>query len=255
MSDNSTSGPEATLGPPRNNYSKNEHARQLFDGVASHYDLLSEAFSFWQTAAWRRFLVSRLSVGPGDTVLDICTGTAGVALRIAMRSHARVVGVDLSERMLRRGQRNVSKAGLRSNVTLLRCRAENLGFGDESFDAVCFTWLLRYVEDPNAAISEAVRVLKPGGSLVSLEFGVPKNVVVRNLWNLYTRLGLPLVAGAISSGWRDVGKFLGPSITAFDRSYSVEDISRIWVDLGISQVQVKRLSLGGGVVMWGTKTA
>ena len=200
-------------------------------------------------------MVSRLSVGPGDTVLDICTGTAVVALKIAMRTDARVVGVDISERMLRLGQRNVSKAGLRSNVTLLRGRAENLGFGDESFDAVCFTWLLRYVEDPHATISEAVRVLKPGGSLVSLEFGVPTNFVVRNLWNLYTRLGLRLATRAISSGWRDVGIFLGPSIVAFDRSYSVEDISQIWVDLGISRVQVKRLSMGGGVVMWGTKTA
>ena len=200
-------------------------------------------------------MVSRLSVGPGDTVLDICTGTAVVALKIAMRTDARVVGVDISERMLRLGQRNVSKAGLRSNVTLLRGRAENLGFGDESFDAVCFTWLLRYVEDPHATISEAVRVLKPGGSLVSLEFGVPTNFVVRNLWNLYTRLGLRLATGAISSGWRDLGRFLGPSIAAFDRSYSVEDISQIWVDLGISHVQVKRLSMGGGVVMWGTKTA
>ena len=188
-------------------------------------------------------------------MLDICTGTAVVALKIAMSSDARVVGVDLSERMLRLGQRNVCKAGLRSNVTLLRGRAENLGFGDESFDAVCYTWLLRYVEDPHATISEAVRVLKSGGSLVSLEFGVPKNVVVRHLWNLYTRLGLPLATGAISPGWRDVGRFLGPSITAFDRSYSVEHITKIWVDLGISQVQVKRLSMGGAVVMWGTKTA
>ena len=118
---------------------------------------------------------------------------------------------------------------------------------------MCFTWLLRYVEDPPATISEAVRVLKSGGRLVSLEFGVPKNVLVRNLWNLYTRLGLPLATGAISSEWRGLGQFLGPSIEGFDRSYSEEDISQIWVDLGITDVQVKRLSMGGGVVMWGTK--
>jgi demethylmenaquinone methyltransferase/2-methoxy-6-polyprenyl-1,4-benzoquinol methylase len=193
-------------------------------------------------------------VGPGDTVLDICTGTAIVALKIAKTSDARVVGVDLSEGMLRLGQRNVSRAGLGSNVTLLRGRAENLGFSDESFDAVCFTWLLRYVEDPYATIREAVRVLKPGGSLVSLEFGVPKNVIVRNLWNLYTRMALPLATRAISSGWHDLGVFLGPSIADFDQLYSDDDISHIWVDLGISEVQVKRLSMGGGVVMWGTKT-
>ena len=210
--------------------------------------------SFGQTGVWRRFLVSRLDVGPGETVLDICTGNAVVALKIARTTDARVVGVDLTEKMLRVGQRNVSRAGRRNNVSLLIGRAESLGFGDESFDAVCFTWLLRYVDDPRATISEAVRVLKSGGRLVSLEFGVPKNVVVRNLWNLYTMRGLPLITGAMSSGWRDLGRFLGPSIAGFDRSYSDEDVRQIWLDLGISDVHVKRLSMGGGVVMWGTKT-
>ena len=255
MSDKSAYGFQATAGPPRTNYNKNQHAQRLFDGIASRYDLLAEAFSFGQTGAWRRFLVSRLNVGPGATVLDICTGTGAMALRIARRTEVKVVGVDLSEQMLHKGQQNVCDAGLRDTVTLLRGRAENLGFGNESFDAVCFTWLLRYVEDPPATIAEAVRVLKPGGRLVSLEFGVPTNFVIRNLWSLYTRLALPLATATMSSGWRDLGKFLGPSIASFDRAYSDEDISKIWVDLGISNVQVKRLSLGGGVVMWGTKRA
>ena len=255
MSDKTVSGPRASLDPPApTNYSKNEQTRNLFNGVASRYGLLAEALSFCQTGAWRRFLVSRLDVGPGETVLDICTGTAVVAIRIARTTDARVVGLDLSEQMLQVGQRNVSKAGLTSNVSLLMGRAESLGFGDQSFDAVCFTWLLRYVDDPHATIREAVRVLKPGGRLVSLEFGVPKNLVVRNLWNIYTRLGLPLFTKAISSGWRDLGNFLGPSIAGFDRSYSDDDLSQMWLDLGISDVQVKRLSMGGGVVMWGTKT-
>ena len=249
------SGPRASVDPPApTNYSKNEQTRSLFNGIASRYGLLAEALSFCQTGAWRRFLVSRLDVGPGETVLDICTGTAVVAIRIARTTDARVVGLDLSEQMLQVGKRNVAKAGLTSNVSLLMGRAESLGFGDQSFDAVCFTWLLRYVDDPRATISEAVRVLKPGGRLVSLEFGVPKNPFIRNLWKFYTRLGLPLVMGAVSSGWRDLGKFLGPSIAGFDRSYSDEDISQFWLDLGISDVQVKRLSMGGGVVMWGTKT-
>ena len=255
MSDKSAYGFQATAGPPRTNYNKNQHAQRLFDGIASRYDLLAEALSFCQTGVWRRFLVSRLDVGPGATVLDICTGTGAMALGIARKTEAKVVGVDLSEQMLYKGRQNVSDAGLQDTVTLLRCRAESLGFGNDSFDAVCFTWLLRYVEDPPATIAEAVRVLKPGGRLVSLEFGVPTNVVARSLWSLYTKLALPLATGAISSGWRDLGKFLGPSIDSFDRAYSDEDISKIWVDLGISDVQVKRLSLGGGVVMWGTKKA
>ena len=200
-------------------------------------------------------MLSRLQVGPGDTVLDICTGTAGVAVDIAGASRANVVGVDLSEGMLRLGQENVAKAGLRGNVALLLGRAEALAFSDGCFDAVCFTYLLRYVEDPQETLGEIVRVLKPGGRLVSLEFGVPKNLLVRNLWKLYTRLVLPLASSAISPGWRRLGAFLSPSIVGFYRSYSLEDISRMWLDWGIFDVRVKRLSWGAGVVMWGTKSA
>ena len=236
-------------------FSKNKHAGGLFDGIASRYDLFSQLFSFFQTGSWRRFLVSRLQVGPGDIVLDICTGTAGVAVNIAGSSSARVVGVDLSGGMLRLGQENVAKAGLRGDVALLLGRAEALAFADGAFDAVCFTYLLRYVDDPRATLGEIVRVLKPGGSLVSLEFGIPRNLIVRNLWNAYTRLVLPLATSAISPGWRRLGAFLSPNIVGFYRSYSIEDISRMWVDLGILDVRVKRLTLGSGVVMWGTKTA
>ena len=235
--------------------SKNKHAGGLFDGIAPGYDLYSQLFSFFQTGFWRRFLVSRLEVGAGDNVLDICTGTAGVAIKIAGTSGAQVVGVDLSQGMLQLGQQNVAKTGLKGNVALLLGRAEALAFADASFDAVSFTYLLRYVEDPRATLCEIVRVLKPGGSLVSLEFGVPGNFVVRNVWKAYTRLVLPLAMIPISRGWRRLGAFLEPSISAFYRTYSIEDIRRMWVDLGISDARVKRLSLGGGVVMWGTKSA
>ena len=237
----------------RMEFSKNKHAGGLFDGIASRYDLYSQLFSFFQTGSWRRYLISRLQAGSGDTVLDICTGTAGVAMDIVGASGARVVGVDLSDGMLRLGQKNVAKAGLQGNVELLLGRAEALAFADDSFDAVSFTYLLRYVDDPLATLAEIVRVLKPGGSLVSLEFGVPRNWVVRNLWNAYTRLVLPIVTTALSPGWRRLGVFLFPSITGFYRSHSIDDIHRMWLDSGISDVKVKTLSLGGGVVMWGTK--
>ena len=253
LGDGPRSGTESAEDPSGSDFSKNRDTRRLFDGIAPHYDLLSQALSFFQAGSWRRFLISRMGVGPEHTVLDVCTGTAGVAVQIAQKSGARVVGVDLTDGMLRRGQRNICRAGLNGKVSLLMGRAENLGFLDESFDAVCHTWLLRYVDDPRATLAELVRVLKPGGSLLSLEFGVPENVVVRKLWSAYTRIALPLATRWVSPGWRFVGDFLGPSIAEFYRSYSEQDIGQMWSDLGISNVQVKSLSLGGGVVMWGTK--
>ena len=234
-------------------YNRNRHARQLFDRIAAQYDLLAELFSFLQNRTWRRYLVSQLDVGPGARVMDLCTGTAGVAVQVARAYQSQVVGVDLSTAMVRRAQRKISRDSLEGRVSLVMGRAENLSFTGACFDAVCVTYLLRYVDDPEATLREIVRVLKPGGRLLSLEFGVPENRIARALWLAYTRGVLPVAAALISPGWRDVGAFLGPSISRLYQSYSEEDLQCMWVQLGIRDVRVKHLSLGGAVVMWGTK--
>jgi demethylmenaquinone methyltransferase/2-methoxy-6-polyprenyl-1,4-benzoquinol methylase len=234
---------------------RNRSARRLFDGIAQRYDLLSEVMSFFQFGRWRRFLVSRLNVRSGDTVLDLCTGTATVAARMAKTFDVKVVGVDLSAGMLQGARRRISGRRLDRRVSLLLGRAENLAFADGCFDAVCFTYLLRYVDDPAATLEEIARVLKPGGCLISLEFGMPGNVFARGLWHAYAKAALPLATRFLSPGWRELGSFLGPNIEAFCRSYPLERLRQMWMDQGISDVRVKRLTLGGGVVMWGTKSA
>ena len=186
-------------------------------------------------------------------MLDLCTGTGRVAMEVVGRSPSRVLGVDLSAGMLDQAGRRVRLKGLDKDIALVRARAEGLPFPNGCFDAVCFTYLLRYVEAPEPTMREIVRVLKPGGRLASLEFGVPANGTVRGLWYFYTRAVLPLAAGLISPGWREVGKFLGPSISRLYRSYTLEDIRGMWRDSGVPDAQVEPLSLGGAVVMWGTK--
>lgn len=236
-------------------FASNRHARQLFDGIAYGYDFLSQSLSFFQTGVWRRFLISRLPVGPGDRSLDICTGTGGVALDIARKSGGEVVAVDLSEKMRLTARRNVAKANMAAKISVIGARAESLSFKDASFDAVCFTYLLRYVEDPGNTLREIARVLKPGGTLVSLEFGVPENFFVRSLWSAHTRFLLPLATKVISPGWRYLGGFLGPSISGFYQKHTLEDLGRMWRQAGIPDVQVRTLTWGGGIVMWGTKSA
>ncbi len=235
------------------NYHRNHQTRQLFDGVAAQYDWVPDLFSFFQYRHWRRYLVSRLPAGPNATVLDLCTGTAGVAMQTARTHHCQVVGVDLSPKMLSRAQHNLSSSGLASQVTLVMGRAENLAFADDCFEAVCVTFLLRYVDDAELTMLEIIRVLKPGGRLLSLEFGVPPNPIARVLWHVYTRAVLPMAGALVSRGWRNVGAFLGPSISHLYQSYTEDNLRELWHRLGILDVQVKRLSLGGAVVMWGTK--
>ena len=190
----------------------------------------------------------------GPLVLDVASGTAGVAVQLASRTGARVVGVDLTEEMLRQGQANVAGAGLSSRIGLVAGQAERLPFPDGSFDALTFTYLLRYVEDPQATLTELARVVKPGGTMASLEFCVPPAPFWRAAWVLYTRLILP--AGGLLLGgrpWLRVGQFLGPNITGHYRRYPVPWTAEAWQRAGFTNVRTQIMSLGGGLVMWGQR--
>ena len=182
-------------------------------------------------------------------MLDVATGTGMVAGALHDRYGCAVVGIDQSADMLRAARdRNGTFAGL------VRGRAERLPFPDASFDHVTFTYLLRYVDDPAATLREIARVLRPGGRLATVEFGVPSGIAYP-LWWLYTRIGLPLAGRAVSRKWREVGAFLGPSIEGFYRRHPQDALERYWREAGLGDVRVRRMSLGGGTVMSATKAA
>jgi len=225
----------------------------LFNGVAPSYDRGAQALALFQYLRWRRELVSLLEPAPKSLVLDVCTGTAGVAIEVVRRYGSRVVGLDLSRGMLLKAVETVDVAGLDGNIKLVMGTAGRLPFPDNAFDAVVFTFLLRYVDDVPGTLREVSRVLKPGGRLASLEFGVPPSPVWRGLWVLYTRAVLPVAALPLSACWLRVGTFLGRSISDFYRRNDIEALCRMWRDAGISDVSFKRLSLGGAILTWGTK--
>jgi demethylmenaquinone methyltransferase / 2-methoxy-6-polyprenyl-1,4-benzoquinol methylase len=234
----------------------NALARELFDGLPAQYDLLAEVLSFGQNQRWRRAMVDGLLAldrAPAH-ILDVATGTAGVALMLTDRSDAMVTGVDITEQMLRRGRELVARRGRAPRIGLVAGRAEQLPFHDHTFDALTFTYLLRYVADPAATLRELSRVVRPGGAMASLEFLVPDNLIWRLGWEGYTRLLLP-AAGFVTGGqeWAAVGRFLGPSISAHYRRYPLAWTVDAWRSAGIEDVTVRRMSLGGGVVMWGRK--
>jgi demethylmenaquinone methyltransferase/2-methoxy-6-polyprenyl-1,4-benzoquinol methylase len=228
-------------------------AQDLFDGVAPSYDTWAQVLTFFQYLPWRRFLVSQIALRPGNLVLDVCTGTAGVALEIADHHDGRIVGLDVSHSMLQAGLSAIEKRSLDGRVQLIQGRAEHLPFPDETFDTVVFTYLLRYVQDPDATIRELSRVLKPGGELLSLEFGIPETLWVRALWLIYNRVVMPIVTIPGSRGWHRMGRFLGPSISDFCHRYPVDRLATIWRENSFSVVEIKHLLRGAAIVMWGTK--
>jgi demethylmenaquinone methyltransferase/2-methoxy-6-polyprenyl-1,4-benzoquinol methylase len=239
--------------PPSQTVGKRE-ALELFRGLPGRYDALSAALSFWQDPRWRRALVSAVAPRAGDRVLDVATGTGMVAAELLARADCTVVGIDQSAEMLAAARRRFA-AEADARVELIEGQAEALPFADESFDALTFTYLLRYVDDPAATMPELARVLRAGGRIASLEFGVPPWAPARAAWRLYTAIGLPVLGRMASREWFEVGRFLGPSIRGFYERHPLERIADYWRQAGLEDVQVRRMSLGGGVIMVARKGA
>jgi demethylmenaquinone methyltransferase / 2-methoxy-6-polyprenyl-1,4-benzoquinol methylase len=222
-------------------------AKQLFAPLGPTYERWAAVLSFGQDERWRRFLVSRVGAGRESRVLDVATGTGLVARALVATYGCSVVGVDQSAGML-------AEARLRTNgrIELVEASADALPFDDASFDALTFTYLLRYVPDPAATLRELARVVRPRGFVAGLEFGVPRGPW-RPLWELYVRAGLPAAGAVIGHGWHEAGSFLGGSIRSFDAAWPKARLHDAWREAGIDDVRSRRLSLGGGIVTWGRK--
>lgn len=228
-------------------------ARRTFAPVAGTYDRYASLLSFGQDPRWRRFLVDRVRVGPGERVLDVACGTGAIALELVRRKGCYVVGVDVSTEMLARGRERIHAAGLAGRIELREARAEELPYADGSFDALTFGYLLRYVDDPTATVRELARVVRPGGTVAGLEFFVPPRALPRMAWRLYLRAGLPALGALVSPGWRQVGRVLDRTIEPFYRRNPLERQLADWRAAGVADVRARALSLGGGVVVWGTR--
>ena len=187
-------------------------------------------------------MVAGLGLPPGSHVLDLAAGTAQIGRLLAEEGH-RVVSADISHDMIAAGH---------PPGPAVVAPAERLPFRDGVFDGVTFGYLLRYVDDVLGCLIEIARVTRPGGRVGMVEFGRPTGLV-GPLWVAYTRFGLPALGLVAGPGWVEVGRFLGPSIGDFARRLPPEALAQAWRDAGLADVEVRRLSLGGGLVMWGRR--
>ena len=211
---------------------RSDSAKALFAPLGPTYDRVGAVLSFGQDPRWRRLLVSRLP-RDGGHVLDVATGTGLVAAALRGRGF-RVTGVDQSPEMLAR-----ARARFAGDVRLVEASAESLPFEDASFDHLTFTYLLRYVDDPAATLAELARVVRPGGTIAMLEFGLPRGVW-RPPWDLWVDVGLPLAGRLLSPGWHAVGRFLGPSIRDFHRRYPERHLLELWRAAGVGAHEIGR---------------
>lgn len=219
-------------------------ARRLFSPIAPSYEKWAALLSMGQDARWRRVMVDGLEIEPGSLVLDVAAGTGSIT-RLLEAREARVVALDQSMEMLSQLRH---ATGLTVDAT-----AERLPFADATFDAVTTGYLLRYVDDVAGCLAELARVLRPGGWLGVVEFSRPSGMW-KPLWDLYTRALLPAAGRLIGSGWEEVGRFLGPNIAAFVETWPQDRLRATATAAGIDLVEIRRLSLGGGMVVWGQRT-
>lgn len=224
--------------------------RRIFSPIARGYDRPALALSLFQYRRWHRFLLSRLALPAGARVLDMATGTGALAFDL-LGSDVRVIGGDITRAMLLRAQSRAS--ALSVDLPLVECTAEAPPFAGETFDGIVFAYLLRYVVDVPETLAGLARLLKPGRVMASLDFAVPQGLTYP-FWRLYTDLLLPAAGRLFSADWRRVGRFLGPNIRDFYRRWPEDRLLDSWRGCGFADVRSCRLSLGGAIVIWGTKS-
>lgn len=221
--------------------SKKVQVENMFDSIAPKYDVLNHTLSLNIDKIWRRKVARIVSKTNPDTVLDVATGTCDLAIVTARKAHPQsVCGIDLSEEMLNVGRQKVQKANLSDIITVQKGDAENLPFADNTFDAITVAFGVRNFENLEAGLREMLRVLKPGGSCVVLEFTMPAAFPVKQLYNFYFRNILPLI-GRLVSSHKSAYTYLPESVKAFPQR---NEFVRIMEQCGYSNARFRSLSLG-----------
>jgi demethylmenaquinone methyltransferase/2-methoxy-6-polyprenyl-1,4-benzoquinol methylase len=221
--------------------SKKQQVAEMFDRIAGRYDLMNHFLSAGTDIGWRKKAIKMLKRDNPGTILDVATGTGDMAL-LAYRilKPGRIVGIDISEQMLEVGRKKIEKEGLTGKITLETGDSETIKFAENTFDAVMAAFGVRNFENLENGLSEMLRVLKPGGQLVILEFSKPRHKAVRTLYNLYMGIIAPQIARWFRQN-KQAYEYLCESSIAFpDRQHFVDILNKI----GYSDTRFKSLSLG-----------
>ncbi|GIV59311.1 bifunctional demethylmenaquinone methyltransferase/2-methoxy-6-polyprenyl-1,4-benzoquinol methylase UbiE [Rhodocaloribacter litoris] len=227
---------------------KKEEVQAMFDAIAPRYDLLNRILSFGIDRRWRRQAVAMLREHQPRRILDVATGTADLAIEALSLDPEKVVGVDISDEMLRIGQEKIERLGLADRITLRKGDAERLPFSDSQFDAVLVAFGVRNFENLEQGLRQIARVLRPGGVLVVLEFSRPRRFPVKQLYRFYARHILPRVGRSLS---RNEGayQYLPDSIAAFPDGPHFLDIME---KAGFKDLRWKPLTFGIASLYKGT---
>jgi demethylmenaquinone methyltransferase / 2-methoxy-6-polyprenyl-1,4-benzoquinol methylase len=222
-----------------------------FDTVARKYDLMNTLLSFGLHHLWKWDAVRRLELKPGDRVLDVCGGTADLAIRAAraIGDAGRVVVYDINWAMMAAGWPKVVRSSLAPRIAYIQGDAERLACPDASFDAAMVGFGIRNLTHPQVGFQEMFRVLKPGGKMMCLEFSKPKTAWFRRLYDFYSFYLMPVMGKIMVGSW-DAYTYLPESIRMFSQP---EELAAVLTDIGFTRVSYRRLTNGIAVIHLGMK--
>jgi demethylmenaquinone methyltransferase/2-methoxy-6-polyprenyl-1,4-benzoquinol methylase len=240
-----------TIVPMKNsNLSKKEQVADMFDSIAHRYDFLNRFLSAGLDVSWRKKSIKQLASLHPKTVLDVATGTADVALMTYDLLHPqKITGIDISEGMLDLGRKKIVARGLENTIELFTGDSENIGFEENSFDAITVAFGVRNFQNLSKGLEEMKRVLKPGGKLVVLEFSKPKNAIFKGFYNLYMNNIAPGFGKMVAKN-KDAYQYLNDSVQAFPEGESFLGIMK---QAGFNQTYLKTLTLGICTIYCGNK--
>lgn len=226
--------------PYKTEESKKEQVAQMFDNIAFRYDFLNSLLSLGIHKGWRKKCVKLLAENKPKTILDVATGTADFAIECVKIDPDQVIGVDISEGMMKFGREKIKKAGLDKLITLQYGDAETLDFKDDTFDAIVVGFGVRNFENLEKGLINLRRVLKPGGKLVVLEFSNPRNSFIKWVYNFYFNKVTPFIGRMFSKDIRAY-TYLPESVKAFPDNERFVDILN---KLGYTKTSYKSVSFG-----------
>lgn len=230
--------------------SKKEQVAGMFDSIAFRYDFLNRFLSAGIDITWRKKAIKQLAALKPQTVLDVATGTADVALITYDLLHpTAITGIDISEGMLDLGRKKIEARGLQKTIQLYSGDSENIKFADNSFDAITVAFGVRNFQNLPKGLSEMRRVLKPGGKLVVLEFSKPKNSFFKVFYNLYMNTIAPGFGKMVAKN-KDAYQYLNDSVMAFPEGNSFLSIMQ---EAGFTQTYLQTLTLGICTIYCGNK--
>jgi len=230
---------------------KKEQVAEMFDDIAGSYDLINRMLSAGIDVSWRKKAILRLKRDKPKAILDVATGTADMAiLACKLLNPDKIIGIDISEQMIEAGRKKIEKQGLNKFIQLQLVDSEAINFPENSFDAVTVAFGVRNFENLEKGLKEMLRVLKPGGKLVVLEFSRPRIKVFRSLYNLYMSIVAPEVARWFSRN-KKAYQYLNHSARVFpDRQEFIDILKK----MGFTNTEYKPLSAGICCIYCGRKS-